>query len=349
MLEKLYEDHGATENRREKNCRHCFLKDKKCYNITNIMIGFPKDVSEIANAFPRMGPSKKSHSEREHKSMNYGHGLGLTNSKRGIELKLYLSNFNEKEFTIKWPMLNTTIQKGFFKEYITFFGSPIYSETKKQLNLGITPYWKIDESMYHNFDKTYLRNFWNISMKLEQEIQSDIQMGGSAMHKFGSEIPKKSPGGPHGAKHSHFNKATSEDDDSDEGLFPRESKIKPSSAHRKKYISNIGVSNSGASPNGRESIAHKGVYLIFFQKKYVNKHLLKKFDGRKLGEKFKTLTFAKFSKITFEIDDLKTWVGFLNFGSNMSSLSKLVYVISRWYQYKEPDPQKNPDWANDCF
>lgn len=171
MLEKLYEDHGATENLRERNCRHCFLKDKKCYNITNIMIGFSKDVSEIANAFPRMGPRKRSnHTEHDHKFLGYGHGLGLTNSKRGIELKLYLSNYTEKEFTIKWPMLNTTIQKGFFKEYITFFGSPIYSETKKHLNLGITPYWKIDESMYHNFDKTYLRNFWNISMKLEQEI-----------------------------------------------------------------------------------------------------------------------------------------------------------------------------------
>jgi hypothetical protein len=277
MLEKLYEDHGATENRRERNCRHCFLKDKKCYNITNIMIGFSKDVSEIANAFPRMGPRNRSnHTEHDHKFMGYGHGLGLTNSKRGIELKLYISNYTEKEFTIKWPMLNTTVQKGFFKEYITFFGSPIYSETKKQLNLGITPYWKIDESMYHNFDKTYLRNFWNISMKLEQEIQTDIQMGGSAMHKFGSDIKKRTPGGPHGAKLSHFHKTSIEDDDSDEGLFPSQSKKKTSSAHQKKYLSNIGASNSGdPSPKGRESIAHKGVYLIFFQKKYVNKHLLK--------------------------------------------------------------------------
>lgn len=101
-------------------------------------------------------------------------------------------------------------------------------------------------------------------------------MGGSATHKFGSDIKKKKQGGPHVAKTSHFYKTSLDYDDSDEGLFPSQSKRKPSNAHQKKYLSNNGASNSGdPSPSGRESIAHKGVYLIFFQKKYVNKHLLK--------------------------------------------------------------------------
>ena len=91
-----------------------------------------------------------------------------------MSLPLSSQDSDNMKFIIQWPMLNVTSQKGFFKTYTTFYALPLSSLQKSLINIEVIPYWKINDDAFHNFDRAYCENFWDIAMNLEKNILEDI-------------------------------------------------------------------------------------------------------------------------------------------------------------------------------